>query len=139
MTAERHELHELVDELPASAPLPMYLDSPGYHIEREGHTIRVKVPRAGVMCIGDAPNDLSMIRWAGMGVATKNAWPEVQSAATEVGLSGEQSRRETANRPRKTSVGRDIVASIAQGSPGRAAPRPREPIGNGLKSRCRSD
>lgn len=35
----------------------------------------------GVMCIGDAPNDLTMIRWAGLGVATMNGWPEVKTAA----------------------------------------------------------
>jgi Cof subfamily protein (haloacid dehalogenase superfamily) len=39
------------------------------------------IPRAGVLAIGDAPNDLGMIRWAGTGVALGNAWKDVQSAA----------------------------------------------------------
>jgi Cof subfamily protein (haloacid dehalogenase superfamily) len=34
-----------------------------------------------VMAIGDAPNDIGMIRWAGLGIALANAWPEVQHAA----------------------------------------------------------
>ncbi len=39
------------------------------------------VPRRQVMAIGDAPNDLGMIRWAGLGVAVENAWPSVRVAA----------------------------------------------------------
>ena len=50
---------------------------------------RYGVARSGVMAIGDAPNDLSMIRWAGLGIATGNAWPEVQAAAHCVVLSNE--------------------------------------------------
>jgi Cof subfamily protein (haloacid dehalogenase superfamily) len=34
-----------------------------------------------VMAIGDAPNDLPMLRWAGLGVAVANAWQTVRSAA----------------------------------------------------------
>lgn len=34
-----------------------------------------------VMAIGDAHNDLGMIRWAGIGVAVANAYPVVQRAA----------------------------------------------------------
>jgi hypothetical protein len=34
-----------------------------------------------VLAIGDAPNDLGMIRWAGLGVAMQNAWDEVRAAA----------------------------------------------------------
>lgn len=36
------------DALPPSAPLPMYLDSPGFPIVRDGHVIRAAVPRARV-------------------------------------------------------------------------------------------
>ena len=39
------------------------------------------IPRSRVMAIGDAPNDERMIRWAGLGVAMKNAWPTVRAAA----------------------------------------------------------
>ena len=37
--------------------------------------------REHVMSIGDAPNDVGMIRWAGLGVAVANAWPETIEAA----------------------------------------------------------
>lgn len=39
------------------------------------------VPRQGVMAIGDAPNDMGMLGWAGLGVAVMNAWDEVRHAA----------------------------------------------------------
>ncbi len=42
---------------------------------------RYGVPRAGVMAIGDAPNDVPMLRWAGLGVAMRNAWDEVRQTA----------------------------------------------------------
>ncbi|MEX0744638.1 MAG: Cof-type HAD-IIB family hydrolase [Phycisphaeraceae bacterium] len=34
-----------------------------------------------VMAVGDAPNDLGMLRWAGLGVAVGNAWSAVREAA----------------------------------------------------------
>ncbi len=40
-----------------------------------------KIPRNQVMAIGDAPNDLSMIKWAGLGVAMTNAWTQIRAAA----------------------------------------------------------
>jgi len=40
-----------------------------------------RVPREAVMAIGDAPNDVQMLRWAGMGVAVDNAWPTARKAA----------------------------------------------------------
>ncbi|MEX2216861.1 MAG: Cof-type HAD-IIB family hydrolase [Phycisphaeraceae bacterium] len=39
------------------------------------------ISRQGVMTIGDAPNDIGMLRWAGMGIALNNAWEEVRRAA----------------------------------------------------------
>lgn len=39
------------------------------------------VPRQGVMAIGDAPNDMGMLAWAGLGVAMQNAWEEVRRSA----------------------------------------------------------
>ncbi len=42
---------------------------------------RYGVPRTGVMTIGDAPNDVPMLRWAGLGIALRNAWDEVRQAA----------------------------------------------------------
>jgi len=39
------------------------------------------VPRESVMAIGDAPNDVGMLKWAGLGVAVGNAWVETREAA----------------------------------------------------------
>ena len=39
------------------------------------------VPAQQVMCIGDAPNDLGMLKWAGLGVAMANAWAPVRAVA----------------------------------------------------------
>lgn len=39
------------------------------------------VAASEVMAVGDAPNDLAMIQWAGMGVAIGNAQAEVKQAA----------------------------------------------------------
>lgn len=37
-----------------------------------------------VMAIGDAPNDVGMLQWAGLGVAVANAWPAVLAVADAV-------------------------------------------------------
>ncbi|MGH3832164.1 MAG: HAD family hydrolase [Pseudonocardiaceae bacterium] len=42
------------------------------------------VAPADVLAVGDMPNDLSMLRWAGCGVAMANAHPAVLEAADEV-------------------------------------------------------
>ncbi|MFW5800618.1 MAG: Cof-type HAD-IIB family hydrolase [Spirochaeta sp.] len=52
----------------------------------KGHALaflskRLGVPREQVMAIGDAPNDLGMLRWAGYSVAMSNALPEIHAAA----------------------------------------------------------
>lgn len=43
-----------------------------------------KVPLSRVLAIGDAPNDLLMIRKAGLGLAMGNAWPIVKKHADEI-------------------------------------------------------
>jgi HAD superfamily hydrolase (TIGR01484 family) len=45
------------------------------------------VADAHVAAFGDMPNDLSMLRWAGLSVAMANAHPEVLAAADEITLS----------------------------------------------------
>lgn len=42
------------------------------------------VPAEGVVAFGDMPNDVSMLRWAGHGVAMANAHPDVLAVADEV-------------------------------------------------------
>jgi hypothetical protein len=44
----------------------------------------LEIAREEVVAFGDMPNDLSMLRWAGHGVAMGNAHPDVQAAADEV-------------------------------------------------------
>lgn len=39
------------------------------------------VQASEVMSIGDAPNDIGMLRWSGVGVAVDNAWDRVRDAA----------------------------------------------------------
>ncbi len=39
------------------------------------------VPRQRVMAIGDAPNDLGMLQWAGLSIAVRNGWRDVRQAA----------------------------------------------------------
>lgn len=45
---------------------------------------RYGVPRENVMAIGDAQNDLGMVRWAGLGVAMANGWDQLKQAADVV-------------------------------------------------------
>jgi Cof subfamily protein (haloacid dehalogenase superfamily) len=42
------------------------------------------ITAADVVAFGDMPNDISMLRWAGLGVAMGNAHPEAKAAADEV-------------------------------------------------------
>ncbi len=37
-----------------------------------------------VVAIGDAPNDICMLQWAGLGLAVDNAWPETMAAADAI-------------------------------------------------------
>ncbi|MCC5827892.1 MAG: HAD family phosphatase [Phycisphaeraceae bacterium] len=42
---------------------------------------RYAIPAGQVMALGDAPNDESMLKWAGLGVAMGNAWPRTVKVA----------------------------------------------------------
>ena len=44
------------------------------------------VPREQVVAVGDSPNDVDMIQYAGLGVAMGNASDEVKAAADAVAL-----------------------------------------------------
>lgn len=43
--------------------------------------------RSELMALGDSPNDIEMIRFAGLGIAMGNAYPEVKEAADRVTVS----------------------------------------------------
>ena len=51
---------------------------------------RLGLEREDVIACGDGLNDLSMIRYAGLGVAMANAQPEVKEAADVVTLSNDE-------------------------------------------------
>ena len=42
---------------------------------------RLTIPRSQVVAIGDSPNDISMLRWAGLGIVVGDAPAEVREAA----------------------------------------------------------
>ena len=48
------------------------------------------IGQRNIMAIGDAPNDIGMIRWAGCGVAMGNAWQEAMDVAKVVVSSNDQ-------------------------------------------------
>lgn len=42
------------------------------------------IEAADIVAFGDMPNDIPMLRWAGLGVAMGNAHPDAMAAADEV-------------------------------------------------------
>jgi Cof subfamily protein (haloacid dehalogenase superfamily) len=52
-------------------------------------TSTLGIDPADVLAFGDAPNDVSLLTWAGHGVAVANAHPEVLAIADEVTLSSD--------------------------------------------------
>jgi hydroxymethylpyrimidine pyrophosphatase-like HAD family hydrolase len=50
---------------------------------------RLGIAPSEVMAFGDAPNDLTMIEFAGLGVAMGNACPELKAAANTVTLTND--------------------------------------------------
>ena len=51
---------------------------------------RLNIKQEEVICIGDAGNDIHMIKYAGLGVAMGNAFPEVKRAANFITRTNEQ-------------------------------------------------
>lgn len=49
---------------------------------------RFDIPATQVLAVGDAPNDVRMLEFAGVGVAVGNAWPEAKAAADWVATAG---------------------------------------------------
>jgi len=45
---------------------------------------RYKIPKEKVLAIGDAPNDVSMLKWAGLGCCVSSGWAEALAAADEI-------------------------------------------------------
>lgn len=51
--------------------------------------LRYSVDRQHIMAIGDAPNDETMLKWAGLGVAVGNAWPRTIKCADKIAPSND--------------------------------------------------
>ena len=51
---------------------------------------KLDINRNEIICVGDAGNDIDMIKYAGLGVAMENAFPEVKKAANYVTYSNEE-------------------------------------------------
>ena len=49
-----------------------------------------RIAAADVVAFGDMPNDIELLRWAGLGVAVANADPRVRAAADEVTLANDE-------------------------------------------------
>ena len=56
--------------------------SKGFAVEKLGEMLNIS--RENIMCIGDSENDLSMIRYAGIGVAMRNATDYIKGEADYV-------------------------------------------------------
>ena len=60
----------------------------GFGVEALADNLGIK--REEVICVGDAGNDMHMIKYAGLGVAMGNAFPEVKEAADYVTKTNEE-------------------------------------------------
>jgi Cof subfamily protein (haloacid dehalogenase superfamily) len=91
------ELAEIANDLVGDSVDVTYSSSVGM-IELSAHGVtkgsglaevahRMGVPAEDVVAFGDMPNDIPMLRWAGLGVAMGNGHPDALAAADEVTLS----------------------------------------------------
>jgi Cof subfamily protein (haloacid dehalogenase superfamily) len=84
------KLYEKYSILRSSPIFLEFLDkkvNKGYGVELLAKKLNIKPEE--VICIGDAGNDIHMIKFAGLGVAMGNAFPEVKEAADYITLSNE--------------------------------------------------
>ena len=81
-------------ELSAMFTAPFYYEFTPLGVDKTRalrETFRVLgIDRSEVIAFGDAQNDLTMLQWAGIGVAMGNAVDEVKAAADEVTLSNNE-------------------------------------------------
>lgn len=99
---EPDKLDEIIPKLPASIKNKYtILRSAPYFLEFLDKTVnkgtgvsavatQLGLIREEVICVGDAGNDLDMIRYAGLGVAMGNAFEEIKSEADYVTYSNEE-------------------------------------------------
>jgi Cof subfamily protein (haloacid dehalogenase superfamily) len=79
---------DLPDTLVAQVSNPTYLEITGRGVDKaaavRGYSTQRRIAAASVLAMGDGPNDLGLLAFAGTGVAPANARPEVAAAATWV-------------------------------------------------------
>lgn len=94
---------------------------------------RLQIASSDVVAFGDMPNDIDMLRWAGVGVAVANAHPDVLEAADIVAASNDDDgvathmRRLLANTPHPRVRTTDPTLSNRRATPGRRAAAPSSP------------
>jgi Cof subfamily protein (haloacid dehalogenase superfamily) len=78
MLEEARDLIEAIPEATVTSSFPNNLEIGGPHTSKKAAlevlTGMLGVDRSELMCCGDAPNDIGMIEYAGLGVAVGNAW-----------------------------------------------------------------
>ncbi|NLB72935.1 MAG: HAD family phosphatase [Firmicutes bacterium] len=103
MMAEPETVDKLLPELErkfgdrshVARSLPSYIEFTGKGVTKgsalAGLSEHLGIPKDGVMAIGDSENDISMLSYAGIGVAVNNARDSVKEAADYVadGISGD--------------------------------------------------
>ncbi|MDR1496464.1 MAG: HAD family hydrolase [Clostridiales Family XIII bacterium] len=78
-----------------TASLPFNIEIGGMGVDKAGAIARIAewlgVPREQCLCFGDNSNDVSMIKWAGIGVAVSDGVPDAIAAADYVTEPSEES------------------------------------------------
>jgi hydroxymethylpyrimidine pyrophosphatase-like HAD family hydrolase len=95
----QHDLHALVDELCGDDAVATYSGAGLVEIAAAGVDkgsalasicADLDIEAAEVVAFGDMPNDVSMLRWAGLGIAVANAHADVVAAADEITASNDE-------------------------------------------------
>jgi Cof subfamily protein (haloacid dehalogenase superfamily) len=98
-TIPAEELWAITREIAGDAATATYSGAPFVEISATGITkasalahlcARLGIAQAETIAIGDMPNDLPMLAWAGHSVAVANGHPEVRAAAHAVTASNEE-------------------------------------------------
>lgn len=92
--AERELAELLGGQMDVFRSAPFFIELVPKHIDKARSLARLLdltgLTAADMIAFGDGYNDLSMLRFAGMGVAMANAAPEVRAEADQVTLSNEE-------------------------------------------------
>ena len=91
---EKRMKNDLSDQMSIYRSEPFFLELMPLNIDKalslEKLLLHLKIDKSQMIACGDGYNDLSMIRYAGLGIAMANAQPEVKEAADYITLSNEE-------------------------------------------------